>query len=170
MYGPLVKSAAAVVARQRGDRTVRTADGRDVTIDALVTEQVGPCPKPWPGGGVSVTVEVWLPEVGADPFLLVIDWRVPGAERPLVLLVSPAARRAGRTGKWFVRAYHRRWGVEDAQRGIEQQFRVEPFLVGTWRALRRLSWLVAWSFWWLNPWGRNATPRYVRHGWVTRGA
>jgi len=156
LYGPLVANAVAFVVRQRGDRTVRTADGRDVTIAALVAEQVCPCPKPWPSGGVSVTVEVWLPEVGDEPFLLVIGWRVPKSERPLVLLVSPAARRSGRTGKWFVRAYHKRWGVEDATRGLKQQFRVEQFLVRTWRALRRLLWLVAWAFWWLNLWGAES--------------
>jgi hypothetical protein len=59
--------------------------------------------------------------VGPDPFLPVVGWRVPNSERPLILLVNPAARRAGLTGKWFVRAYHRRWGVEDATRGIKQQ-------------------------------------------------
>jgi hypothetical protein len=50
LYDPLVKSAVAFVVRQRGDRTVRTADGREVTIAALVAEHVCPCPKPWPGG------------------------------------------------------------------------------------------------------------------------
>lgn len=131
LYRPLVKNAVSFVVRQRGDRTVRIKDGREMTIDALVAEQTGPYPKPWPSGGVSVTVDVWLPEVGAEPFLLVIGWRVPKSERPRVLRVSPAARRAGRMGKWFVRAYHRRWGVEDATRGIKQQFRVEQFLVRT---------------------------------------
>jgi hypothetical protein len=174
LYGPLVKNAVPFVVRQRGDRTVRTADGRDVTIDALVAEHVCPRPKPWPRGGVSATVEVWLPEVGPDPFLLAIGWRVPGSERPLVLLVSPAARRAGRTGKWFVRAYHRRWGVEDATRGLKQQFRVEQFLVRTWRALRRLLWLVAWAFWWLNLWGEESfTPlreALMSHPWRIKKA
>ena len=98
LFGPLVKNRVGFVVRQRGDRTVRTADGRRVSINALVAEQVCPTPGRWPGGGVSVTVEVWLPEVGPDPFLLVIGWRVPGSDKPLVLLVSPAARRAGRNG------------------------------------------------------------------------
>lgn len=155
LFGPLVKNAVAFVVRQRGDRTVRTKDGRDVSVDAVVAGQVCPCPRHWPHGGVSVTVEVWLPEVGPDPFLLVIGWRVPRSEKPLVLLVSPAARRAGRTGKWFVRTYHRRWGVEDATRGVKQQFTVEQFLVRSWMAIRRLLWLVAWAFWWLNSWGED---------------
>jgi hypothetical protein len=169
LFAPLVRHEVAFVARPRGDRTVRTADGRDVSVDALVAEQACPRPQRWPHGGVSVTVEVWLPEVGPDPFLLVIGWRVPGSERPLVLLVSPKARRPGRTGKWFVRAYHRRWGVEDATRGIKQQFAVEAFLVRSWVAIRRLLWLVAWAFWWLNLWGdggfeelRNAL---MNHPW-----
>jgi hypothetical protein len=169
LYGPLVKNAVAFVVRQRGDRMVRTANGREVTIDALVAEQACPRPQPWPRAGAATTVEVWLPEVGPDPFLLVIGWRVPGSERPLVLLVSPAARQRGRTGKWFVRAYHKRWGVEDATRGIKQQFTVEQFLVRTWVAIRRLLWLVAWAFWWLNLWGENQFERLrnalMNHPW-----
>jgi hypothetical protein len=98
LFEPLVRNEVAFVVRQRGDRTVRTADGRELSVAALVAEQACPSPQPWPSGGVSVTVEVWLPEVGADPFLLVIGWRVPRSERPLVLLVSPKARRRGRTG------------------------------------------------------------------------
>ncbi len=70
----------------------------------------------------------------------------------MVLLVSPAARRRRRTARWYVRAYLKRWGVEDAMRGIKQQFELESFLVRTWRAIRRLLWLVAWAFWWLNLW------------------
>jgi hypothetical protein len=169
LFGPLVKNAVAFVVRQRGDRTVRTADGRELSVDALVAEQVCPRQRPWPHGGVAVTVEVWLPEVSAEPFLLVIGWRVPSSERPLVLLVSPVARRRGRTGKWFVRAYHRRWGVEDATRGIKQRFTVEQFLVRTWVAIRRLLWLVAWAFWWLNLWGESQFERLrealMNHPW-----
>jgi hypothetical protein len=169
LFGPLVRNRVAFVVRQRGDRTVRTKDGRDVSVGALVAEQVCPRPRRWPHGGVSVTVEVWLPEVGEDPFLLVVGWRVPGSERPLVLLVSPKARRPGRTGKWFVRAYHKRWGVEDATRGIKQQFRVEQFLVRSWVAIRRLLWLVAWAFWWLNLWGddgfRRLREALTNHPW-----
>lgn len=172
LFGPMVEKAVAFVVRQRGDRTVRTGDGRDVSVDTLVAEQVCPRRRRWPRGGVSVTVEVWLPEVGPAPFLLVIGWRVPKSEKPLVLLVSPAARRADRRGKWFVRAYHGRWGVEDATRGIKQRFRVERFLVRSWAAIRRLLWLVAWAFWWLNSWGgdgfeglRNAL---MNHPWRLR--
>jgi hypothetical protein len=169
LFGPLIRNGVAFVVRQRGDRTVRTADGRELSVDALVAEQVCPRPRPWPHGGVAVTVQVWLPEVGTEPFLLVIGWRVPGSERPLVLLVSPAARRRGRTGKWFVRAYHRRWGVEDATRGVKQQFTVEQFLVRSWVAIRRLLWLVAWAFWWLNLWGDDSFERLrnalMNHPW-----
>jgi len=169
LFGPLVKNEVAFVVRLRGDRTVRTTDGRNVSVDALVAEQVCPRPRRWPKGGVSATVEVWLPEVGPEPFLLVIGWRVPGSDKPLVLLVSPAARRPGRRGRWYVRAYYRRWGVEDATRGIKQQFAVEAFLVRSWMAIRRLLWLVAWAFWWLNLWGEDSFARLraalVDHPW-----
>jgi hypothetical protein len=155
LFGPLVRNQVAFVVRQRGDRLVRTADGRELSVQDLVAEQTGPRPRRWPAGGVTATVEVGLPEVGAAPFLLVVGWRYPNSDRPLVVLVSPAARRRGRTGRWFVKAYHRRWGVEDATRGIKQPFTVEQFLVRSWRSIRRLLWLVAWAFWWLNLWGEE---------------
>jgi hypothetical protein len=159
LFGPLARNEVAFVVRQRGDRTVQTADGREMSVEALVAQQSCPRPERWPSGGVSATVEVRLPEVGSEPFLLVVGWRVPGSERPLVLLVSPNARRSGRTGKWYVRAYHRRWGVEDATRGIKQQFALEEFLVRSWVSIRRLLWLVAWAFWWLNLWGEESFAR-----------
>ncbi len=172
LYESLVRNGVAFVVRQRGDRTVRTADGRDLLVAELVAEQTCPRPRRWPKGGVSMALEVWLPEIGSEPFLLVIGWRVPNSERPLVLLVSPEGRRGGRTGKWFVRAYHRRWGVEDATRGIKQQFALESFLVRSWVALRRLLWLVAWSFWWLNLWGAEPFERLrtavLAHPWRIR--
>jgi hypothetical protein len=174
LFGPLVRSRVAFVVRRRGDRTVRAPDGRDVVVDALVAEQTCPRPRRWPHGGVTTTVEVLLPEVGPDLFLLVIGWRVPNSERPLVLLVSPEARRSGRTGKWYIRAYHRRWGVEDATRGIKQQFALETFLVRTWVAIRRLLVLVAWAFWWLNLWGAEPFGRLrvalMAHPWRLRKA
>ena len=155
LFGPLVRNRVAFVVRQRGDRLVRTADGRELTVQALAAEQACPRPRRWPRGGVAVTTEVWLPEVADAPFLLVVGWRYPNSERPLVLLVSPAARRPRRTGRWFVKAYQRRWGVEDATRGIKQQFTLEQFLVRSWMSIRRLLWLVAWAFWWLNLWGEE---------------
>jgi hypothetical protein len=172
LFGPLVRNEVSFVIRQRGDRTVRTTDGREVLVEALVAQQSCPRPRRWPSGGVSVAVEVRLPEVGSEPFLLVIGWRVPGSEHPLVSLVSPKARRGGRTGKWYIRAYHRRWGVEDATRGIKQSFGVEAFLVRSWVSIRRLLWLVAWAFWWLNLWGAESFGRLRRavmdHPWRLR--
>lgn len=172
LFGPLVKNEVAFVVRQRGDRTVRTADGRDLSVNALVAEQTCPRPRRWPKGGVAVTVEVWLPEVAPKPFLLVVGWRVPHSDEPLVLLVSPAARRAGRTGRWYVRAYLRRWGAEDATRGIKQHFALEAFLVRSWMSIRRLVWLVAWAFWWLNLWGDDSFERWrvalIEHPWRLR--
>ena len=169
LYGPLVKSGVAFVVRQVGDRHVRTAGGREVSVRELAAEQARPRARYWPRGGVAVAVEVWLPEVSAEPFLLVVGWRYPASDRPLVLLASPAARRRGRTARWYARAYLRRWGVEDATRGIKQRFTVEAFLVRTWCAIRRLLWLVAWAFWWLNLWGEGRFDRLrealMRHPW-----
>lgn len=155
LYRPLVDASVAFVVRQRGDREVRLPDGTTETITAWLARQACPRPRRWPCGGVNLTQEVVLPETGPAPWLLVVGWRWPNSDRPLVLLVSPQARRPCRTGRWYVRAYLRRWGVEDATRGIKQRFTLEGFLVRTWRALRRLLWLVGWAFWWLNLWGEE---------------
>jgi hypothetical protein len=172
LFGPLVQDGVAFVARQTGERHVRTGDGRVVSVRDLAAEQVCPRPRRWPRGGAVATVEVCLPEVSDEPFLLVVGWRWPQSQQPLVLLVSPAARRRGRTGRWYVRAYLRRWGVEDATRGIKQHFAVEAFLVRTWCAIRRLLWLVGWAFWWLNLWGEPRFDRLrsalVDHPWRLR--
>jgi hypothetical protein len=172
LYGPLVKQHVGFVVRQLGERHVQTGSGQVLSVADLAAAQSCPRPRRWPRGGVAVTVEVWLPEVSEEPFLLVVGWRFPHSERPLVLLVSPAARRRGRTGRWYVRAYLRRWGVEDATRGIKQHFQVEAFLVRTWCAIRRLLWLVAWAFWWLNLWGEDKFARWrealLNHPWRLR--
>ena len=67
-----------------------------------------------------------------------------------------------------MRAYRRRWG-EDATRGIKQHFRLESFLVRSWRSIRRLLWLVAWAFFWLNRWGEGHFARLrdalMNHPW-----
>lgn len=169
LYGPLVKHGVAFVVRQRCDRTVTTADGRAMLLKDVVAEQRCPRPRRWPKGGVTVTLSVGLPEVSDQQFSLVIGWRYPDSERPLVLLVSPAARKPRRTGKWYVRAYGRRWGAEDATRGIKQQLELESFLVRSWRAIRRLLWLVGIAFWWLNLWGESSFDRLrtarLHHGW-----
>lgn len=169
LFGPLVKNNVAFVVRQRGDRLVRTADGRELTIEAVAAEHVCPRPRRWPKRGMAVTVPVQLPEVADAPFLLVVGWRYPNSDQPLMLLVSPGAQRPGRTGRWFVKAYYRRWGVEDATRGLKQQFTLEQFLVRSWRSIRRLLWLVAWAFWWLNLWGEQRFERLctavMRHPW-----
>ena len=154
LFRPLVRAGVAFLARLLGTRHVRAADGRTLAVSALAAEHR---PQRWPRGGRGYTTccEVWLPEVSAEPFLLVMHWRRYDSS-PLLLLVSPQARRAGRTAAWFVRAYRRRWGVEDATRGIKQQFHLESFLVRSWRSIARLVWLVAWAFWWLNLWGTDS--------------
>jgi hypothetical protein len=155
LFRPLAGIRLAFVARLVGDRHVQTADGRSLAVVDLA-EQLRPArlPRPWPRGGYSTSCPVRLPEVSDEEFLLVVGWRWPGS-RPALLLVSPPAWRPARTARWFVKAYRRRWGVEDATRGIKQRFALESFLVRSWRSIRRLVWLVAWAFWWLNLWGEE---------------
>jgi hypothetical protein len=156
---PWLRRDVAFVIRQRGDRHVTGPDGRCQAVTTWAVEwQPARWPRPWPRRGYTACGWVWLPEDPAHELLLVVHWRLPGGE-PWLLLVSPKARRPGRTAAWFVKAYRRRWGVEDAKRGVKQQFRLEAFLVRTWRALRRLLVLVGWAFWWLNLWGEE---RYAR--------
>jgi hypothetical protein len=168
LFGPLVGADLAFVARLVGDRHVQTREGRTVAVAALAEELR---PRRWPRGprrGYTTCQEVVLPEVSEQPFLLVVHWPRWGSQ-PLLLLVSPPARRPGRTAAWFVKAYRRRWGVEDATWGIKQRFHLESFLVRSWRSIRRLLWLVAWAFFWLNLWGEERFGRLrqalLEHPW-----
>lgn len=172
LFGPLVRGRLAFVVRLAGDRHVVTADGRVETPRQLAAGLAARRPRRWPGGGRSVALPVRLPEVAAEEFLLVVHWRWPRSERPWLLLVSPAARRPGRTARWYARAYRRRWGAEDATRGVKQRFALESFLVRSWCAIRRLLVLVAWAFWWLNLWGEEGYARLrqalLDHPWRLR--
>lgn len=65
-------------------------------------------------------------------------------------------------------------GVEDATRGLKQQFTLEAFLVRSWVSIRWLLWLVEWAFWWLNLWGEESFAEWraalLRHPWRLRKA
>lgn len=170
LFEPLVADGVAFVARLVGDRHVCPAEGPPRAVTA-VAEEMKPrrWPRRWPRRGYTACRSVRLPGRVQEEFLLVVHWHWPNSERPLLLLVSPRARRRGRTGRWFVKAYRRRWGVEDGTRGIKQQFALESFLVRSWRSIRRLLCLVAWAFWWLNLWGEESFCRLRealwRHRW-----
>jgi hypothetical protein len=152
---PWLHHDVAFVVRQRGDRHVCLADGRMLAAQAVAAELKPPAwPRRWPKRGWTNCTEVWLPEDAERSLLLVAHWRSREAN-PLMLLVSPPARRAGRRAEFFVKAYRRRWGVEDATWGIKQRFHLELFLVRSWRSIRRLLWLVAVAFFWLNLWGED---------------
>jgi hypothetical protein len=158
LFGPLLRGGVAFVARLLGTRHVRDAGGRTLAVSALA-EELRPLRRPGPRGATACC-PIRLPEVGDGEFLLVAHWRRWGRE-PLLLLVSPRARRPGRRAAWFVRAYRRRWGVEDATRGVKQTFALESFLVRSWRSIRRLVCLVAWAFWWLNLWGEEGYAEWL---------
>jgi hypothetical protein len=162
---PMLAAKMAFVVRQRGDRHVWTADAQLMSIQQRATQVYQQQrPKRWPRGEWTFTETVLLPEAPEHEFLLVLSWKFPDSS-PLMLLVSPKARRPGRTGARFVRTFGRRWGVEDATWGIKQRFHLEQFLVRSWRSIRRLIYLVALAFFWLNLWGED---RYeaLRHAFV----
>lgn len=152
---PMLRNQMAFIVRQRGDRFVLTAGGRLISVEARAAEiYQHQRPSRWPRNGWTYTESVMLPEAPDQELLLVLFWRIPGAS-PLMLLVSPQARRRGRTGGWFVKTFRRRWGVEDATWAIKQRFHLEDFLVRSWRSIRRLIYLVALAFFWLNLWGED---------------
>lgn len=165
-----LRKQLAFVIRQRGDRHVLLNDGQTLAVTELA-EELKPAvwPRRWPKDGYTVSREVSLPEMPEERLLLVVHWRWPRSTEPLLVLVSPTARRPRRGAKWFVKAYARRWGVEDATWGIKQRLNLESFLVRTWTSLRRLLWLVAWCFFWLNLWGEAAFDRLrealLNHPW-----
>jgi hypothetical protein len=166
---PMLRTQMAFVVRQRGDRHVVTAGGRQLAVDVRAAEiYQRHRPARWPRGDWTYTEVVTLPEAPDQELLLVLSWRIPGVT-PLMLLVSPRARRPGRSGRWYVKAYRRRWGVEDATRGVKQCFQLEYFLVRSWRSIRRLICLVAVAFYWLNLWGKESYARlcdaFIDHPW-----
>lgn len=166
---PWLRHAVGFIVRQRGDRHVCLADGRQLAVSALAAELQPPAwPRRWPKGGYTACTEVCLPEESEQAMLLAVHWRAKEA-KPLMLLISPKARRRGRRAEWFVKAYRRRWGVEDATWGIKQRFHLELFLVRTWKSIRRLLWLVAMAFFWLNLWGEERFERLckaiLKHSW-----
>jgi hypothetical protein len=61
------------------------------------------------------------------------------------------------------------WGVEDATRGVKQCFHLEEFLVRSWRSIRRLIYLAAVAFFWLNLWGEDRyhdlREAFIHHPW-----
>jgi hypothetical protein len=166
---PMLAREMAFIVRQRGDRHIVTAGGRQVSEERRAEEiYQRHRPSRWPKTGWAHAEPVTLPEAPQHELLLVVFWRIPG-DTPLMLLVSPWARRPGRTGAWFVKAYRRRWGVEDATWGIKQRFHLEDFLVRSWRSIRRLICLVAIAFFWLNLWGEGRYDKlrdaFVHHPW-----
>jgi len=147
---PWLRRRGASLIRQRGDRHVVLAGGRTLAETAVAAAlQPVAGPRRWPRGGYTTGCAVRLPEAPDRAFLRVVQWRRPHAE-PLRLLVSPAARRPGRRAAWFVKASHRRWGVEGATGGIKQRLHREDVLVRSWMSIRRRLWLVAWVFFWLD--------------------
>jgi hypothetical protein len=166
---PWLKNAVAFIIRQRGDRHVLLADGRKLALTALADQLKPPAwPKRWPKAGYTTCQDVSLPERPDQALLFVVHWRKPSAE-PLMLLASPAARRPARRAEWFVKAYGKRWGVEDATWGIKQRLTLESFLVRSWRSISRLLCLVAWVFFWLNLWGEERYEKLqqalIQHPW-----
>jgi len=166
---PLLSWGLGFVIRQRGDRMIVTADGRMLLEEQLAQEiYQKQRPRHWPFGGWTVTTPVRLPDAPQHELLLVLHWKRADLP-PLMLLVSPAARLPTRTGAWFVKAYRRRWGVEDATWGIKQRFHLEGFLVRSWRSIRRLILLVAVAFYWLNLWGETSyhtlCNAFLNHSW-----
>jgi hypothetical protein len=166
---PMLGMEMAFIVRQRGDRHIVTAGGRQLSEEHLGQEiYQHHRPARWPSRAWTWVEPVTIPEAPQHELLLIFSWRSPG-DTPLMLLVSPWARRPGRTGGWFVKAYRRRWGVEDATWGVKQRFHLEAFLVRSWRSIRRLICLVAIAFFWLNLWGEdryeNLRDAFLHHPW-----
>lgn len=91
---PMLGWKMAFVVRQRGDRHIVTRDGREVSVRerAREVDEQG-CAERWPSQGWVYSEPVFLPNLAEEELLLVLFWRVKQRE-PLMLLVSPRARRA----------------------------------------------------------------------------
>ncbi len=148
---PLLREDIGFVVRLAKTRHVVLEDGRRVSVSELMErcrqQYRGVADRTW-------TFEVRLPGLEEYPCLLVV-YIDPKRDEPLCVLVSPAARRRGRTGRYWVRRYLKRWSAEDCARGLKQCFELEKFLVRSWQAIEALQWLCAIAFFWLNLYGEE---------------
>lgn len=78
-----------------------------------------------------------------EPYSLVVAEGV--SDERLVLWTSEVVTSAGEA-EWVVRAYLRRWAVEDANRVIKQEFALERIRVTDWRRVQRLVLLVGIAY------------------------
>jgi len=83
--------------------------------------------------------KVRLPHRGEQLYLLVVKGL---AQEPLMVLTDLPLRRSRKVLWWMVRAYFRRWAIEETIRFIKQSYQLEDVRVLTYRSLQNLMPLV----------------------------
>ena len=85
---------------------------------------------------------VVIPQNG-QTLWLIVAW---GFGRQPLLLFTNSSILDGAHAIKLVRAYLKRWGVEEAGRLIKQAFDLENVRVLTWHGLVKLAWLAMWAY------------------------
>lgn len=88
------------------------------------------------------SIVVVIPQNG-QTLRLIVAW---GFGRQPLLLFTNRVITDGACAVKLVRAYLKRWGVEEAGRLIKQVFKLEDIRVLTWQGLVKLTWLAMWTY------------------------
>lgn len=134
------------VVRQQQNRNIKLANDQTFPIDTFVfwlnkphqTEipYVDKCTHEMKSFTVHFGyAPVRLPDLDADVWVIAV--RRPG--RDLLVLYTDRRPRSADEAASLIRAYMRRWGVEDGIRFWKQKTGIEDFRVRAWESIRRLA-------------------------------
>lgn len=136
--------------RVKGNRCVTDlADGRRESLAAIARKVLTKTSFVWSrrhrGTGYLMHVgyaPIQIPQSGQTLFLIVARGF---GKHPLLLLTNQSVSDPQAAIAW-VRAYLKRWGVEEAGRLVKQAFDLENVRVLSWQSLVKLVWLALWTY------------------------
>lgn len=135
--------------RVNSNRIVSLPDGRSMSIGKLARSLCGQARFVWgrkrQGRGYVIEVawaEFSIPQNGQQLWLIVAR----GFGRHPMLLVTNRPVGQDLSAVNLVRAYLKRWGVEEAGRLVKQVFDLENLRVLSWAGLVKLAWLAMWAY------------------------
>ena len=135
--------------RVNSNRIVKLADGRSLSLGCLARELSAQIRFVWgrrrQGRGHVIEVawaEFEIPQNSQKLWLIVAR----GFGRHPLLLVTNRPVGKDLSAVHLVKAYLKRWGVEEAGRLVKQAFDLENLRVLSWAGLVKLVWLTMWTY------------------------
>ncbi|MCI0406022.1 MAG: transposase, partial [candidate division Zixibacteria bacterium] len=136
--------------RVKGNRCViDLVDGRRKSLAVLAREVLTKTPFVWSrrhkGAGYLMHLgyaPIQIPQSGQRLFLIVVR----GFGKHSMLLLTSRSVSEPQAALALVRAYLKRWGVEEAGRLVKQAFDLENLRVLSWQGLVKLVWLALWTY------------------------